>query len=44
MSFDWRIALIAIGAAAMIFRLKQGVMSTLAAAALAGLALGYAGG
>ena len=43
-SFDWRIALIAIGAAAMIFRLKQGVMSTLAAAALAGLALGYAGG
>jgi chromate transporter len=43
-SFDWRIALIAIGAATMIFRLKQGVMSTLAAAALAGLALGCAGG
>ncbi|MCI4589680.1 chromate efflux transporter [Sphingobium sp. BYY-5] len=43
-SLDWRIALIAIGAGVMIFRLKQGVMTTLAVAALAGLALTYLGG
>jgi chromate transporter len=38
---DWRIALIAMGAAVMIFRFKQGVMTTLAVAAVAGLALSY---
>ncbi|WP_084439058.1 chromate efflux transporter [Sphingobium sp. TCM1] len=40
-SLDWRIALIAMGAAVMIFRFKQGVMTTLAVAAVAGLALSY---
>jgi chromate transporter len=43
-SLDWRIALIALGAGVMIFRLKQGVMTTLAVSALAGLVLSYVGG
>ncbi|MDF8333594.1 chromate efflux transporter [Novosphingobium cyanobacteriorum] len=38
-SLDWRAALIAAGAAAMLFGLKRGIMETLAACALGGLAL-----
>ncbi|MET0179144.1 MAG: chromate efflux transporter [Novosphingobium sp.] len=40
-SFDWRAALIAVGAAALLFRLGRGALTTLALAALAGLALGF---
>ena len=39
-SFDWRPAIIGVAAALMLFRSKSGVVSTLGAAALAGLALG----
>jgi chromate transporter len=38
-SLDWRAAVIAAGAAAMLFPLKRGIMSTLALSAAAGLAL-----
>lgn len=38
-SLDWRAALIAAGAVAMLFGLRRGIMTTLAACALAGLAL-----
>jgi chromate transporter len=38
-SLDWRAAVIAAGAAAMLFPLKRGIMPTLALSAAAGLAL-----
>jgi chromate transporter len=38
-SLDWRAAVIAAGAAAMLFALKRNVLEVLGAAALAGLAL-----
>ena len=39
-SLDWRAALIGIGAAVMLFKLKRGVIEVLGAAAIAGLVLG----
>ena len=40
-SLDWRAALLALIAAALVFRAKWGVMPVLAISALGGLALGH---